>query len=174
MQTATETMTTLFGTSVIFAPETSLAIRHPSVSPSVRQNRTDGWTDGPQRVGEDLRAIVPALVAQIVLDPVREIAPVERYGRVIVARVIPVARVDPILPLIAGVHSTPYLYWYQRYWNVLARHLAGGMFTRRPLQRMKARLLHAAAALLDAREFAYFSVWLEHSHLGDYTYSIGD
>ena len=158
----------------------------PSVSSSVSQSVsqsvvTDGLTD-LVGVGEDLtvlnmeqaRVVLPALIGQIVNQPIEKIIPLQRYGRVMVAQVIPSRAVDPILPWIAQPRSLGYQQWYRHYWAVLMRSLAGWPGARRAMASAERRLLmQLDREGLTPREYAFFRVWLSHAPLGDYRFVEG-
>ena len=144
-----------------------------SVRPSVRQGAMTDVTN-PWGVGEDLatqRAVVPALVAQIVDMPIAVIEPLERYGRVTVAKVVPSENVDPVLPWVIGPRTTRYRQAYRRYWRALMRYLSWTGFpgSRRKLESAARRLVMALGREgLTPGEIAYFRVWLLHGALGEY------
>ena len=158
----------------------------PSVSSSVSQSVsqrvvTDGLTN-LVGVGEDLttlnmeqvRIVLPALIGQIVSQPIEKIIPLQRYGRVMVAQVIPRQAVDPVLPWIAQPRSVGYQRWYRHYWSALMRHLAGWPGARRSLASAERRLLmQLDREGLTPREYAFFRVWLSHAPLGDYRFVEG-
>jgi len=166
----------LFGTPVALADDTPA--RQSLVSrPLVSQRGGDERLTNESGVGglaglsaAHVAAVLPALVAGIVQRPVVSISLVEQYGRVMIARVVPYAQVDPVLPLVMGLRSPGYLYWYRRYWSALMLLLGGFPTALRRVERMKRRLLMQLFGLgLEAREIAYFQTWLEHGSLGDYT-----
>ena len=166
-------MTELFGREIVVVERQNWLI-DPSVSPSVSQGALDEPLTNLQESGGGLAwaAILPALVAQVTVGQVREIRPLAQYGRVVVAAVIPEARVDPVLPLIRGGVPGNYLYWYRRYYRALTGYL--GMifpYTRRSVTRAKRRLLAQVQPLVTPREYAYFVTWLEHGTLGDYQFN---
>lgn len=151
----------------------------PSVSPSVSQSvsqrgvtdrLTNGFGVGGLLGDLEIAAVLPALVARVVAQPMTTIEPLARYGRIVAVRVVPRVNVDPVLPLVLGAASPGYEYWYARYWQTLENFLSGGLLrSRRKLAQAKRRLLaHVLGLGLDEREVAFFQVWLEHGVLGDY------
>lgn len=156
-----------------------------SVSQSVSQRGGDEPTDEPLGVGGRseyavlamARAVLPALIGQVVDRPITTIEPLEQYGRVVVARVVPQATVDPVLPLVLGPRSRGYVFWYQRYWRGLMRFLGaaevpGAQRRMRSLQRRLVMQLPREG--LSPREMAFFMTWLSHGQLGDYELRLGN
>lgn len=150
-----------------------------SVSQSVSQRGGDELTDEPLGVGEGssyavmamARAVLPALIGQVVDRPITTIEPLEQYGRVVVARVVPQATVDPVLPLILRPQSRGYVFWYQRYWRGLMRFLNAAEVPglQRRMRSLQRRLvMQLPREGLSPREMAFFMTWLSHGKLGDY------
>jgi len=143
-------------------PTPQLSVSHLSTAP----RRTDRLTDG-------LPAVVPGLIAQLVDRPIREIYPLEQYGRVIVVRVVPQAAIDPILPLVTYPHTAGYVWWYRVYWRRLLAYLRNFElpWLQRRMERARRRLVVQLGreGLTDAEQ-AYFQVWLTHGALGEYRY----
>jgi hypothetical protein len=117
------------------------------------------------------RVVVPALVAQVVDRPIATITPLVRYGRVTVARVVPAAMVDPVLPLVIAPRTARYRQCYRRYWKALLHYISWAGFpgARRRLESATRRLvMQLPREGLTPDEIGFFRVWLEHGQLGDY------
>ena len=167
------------------AEEDAVGFVGSSVSQSVSQRGGDEPTDEPIGVGERseyavlamARAVLPALIGQVVDRPITKIEPLEQYGRVVVARVVPQATVDPVMPLVLGPRSRGYVFWYQQYWRGLMRFLSAAEVPglQRRLRSLQRRLvLQLPREGLSPREMAFFMTWLSHGQLGDYELRLGN
>lgn len=145
-----------------------------SVSQSVSQYQTTDLLTSTVGVGEVLQTFTPSqrafvgdTLAQIVGQPLREVRPVAKFGRVIVVAAIPTDFTDPVLPLFTGYATPEYYHHYQEYWRAIAARMQGWPVTQRRFRRLARRISLTVAPLLSGPELAWFNAWLGHGVLGE-------
>ena len=174
----TDNVQALFGRYAILATAKIQPVS-PSVSQSVSRTAADRLTDVfgvGGAVQATARIVLPALVSHVVNMPIATIEPLEQYGRIVVAKVTPMADVDPVLPFVIGPRSATYQYWYRCYWKALLRYIGASWLpgTRRRMESAARRLvMQLYREGLTERERAYFMVWLAHGPLGEYQFIDG-
>lgn len=175
----TDNLQALFGQRATLATIESASVSQ-SVSQSVSRTAADRQLTDVFGVGGAVQAtariVLPALVSRVVNMPIATIEPLNQYGRIVVAKVTPMADVDPVLPFVIGPRSATYQYWYRCYWKALLRYIGASWLpgTRRRMESAARRLvMQLYREGLTERERVYFMVWLAHGPLGEYQFIDG-